>query len=849
ANIFLVGQFCDADLEVSFRKTTCFVRDLLGNDLLTDNPGSDLYTISLQESTSSTPLCLIAKSLPTQSWLWHRRLSHLNFDYINLLSKKDVVTGLPNFKYVKDQLCSPCEVNKAKRSSFKSKAILSLKGRLNLPHMDLCGPMRVASINGKKYILRHRVLKQDTPRTSSVNRSSSPTNNSNQQDTQPTTNIQPTSEPSTPTYVHAKENNDNQPKEECLQDDEFTNPFCTPIQEVDESSSHSIAMLEEHHQFNRLYVWELVDNPFGKSVIRLNWLWKNKKDEDQTVIRNKARLVAKGYAQEEGIDFEESFALIARLEAVRIFVAYVAHKSFPIYQMDVKTEFLNGPLKEEVYVAQPEGFVDPDHLKKAKYALEILHKHGMEKGQSIGTPMAMKPKLDADLSGNPVDQTEYRSKIRSLMYLTSSRSVKMEILLEPTSNKLLVGIYNDIYSTVDACPNTCEMWKAIEKLKHGESINVQDLETNLYWEFGKFTSHDGESLESYYSRFYKMMNELIRNQCGVTNHQVNVQFLLQLQPEWQRFVTLVKQSQELKTVSYHKLYDILKQHQNEVNKIRAERIARVANPLSLIAQQQPVYNPQNHPTHYTHNSSTRSQQVDTRNRGKAIVNSPQPIYDQEPSKVAEDDETSKDKEIDKLMALISLSFKKIYKPTNNNLQTSSNTSRANQDNSSRINRSAGYENKRIDNVAGARETVGSTVQEEAGIQLNAEQANWRDDTDNDELEDQELEAHYMYMAQLQEVCPYAANSGLIFDTEPLQKNDDDNDLANEHYGFHFDKIPTYCDSKAAIAISCNPVQHSRTKHINVRYHFIKEKVEKGIVELFFVGTEYQLADLFTKALP
>nr|GFC11649.1 hypothetical protein [Tanacetum cinerariifolium] len=201
---------------------------------------------------------------------------------------------------------------------------------------------------------------------------------------------------------------------------------------------------------------------------------------------------------------------------------------------------------------------------------------------------------------------------------------------------------------------------------------------------------------------------------------------------WQRFVTLVKQSQELKTVSYHKVYDILKQHHHEVNEIRAERIARVVNPLVLVAQQQPVYHPQNHPTHYTHNSSTRSQQAATRNRGKAIVNSPQPVYDQEPSMVAEDDEASKDKEIDKLMALISLSFKKIYKPTNNNLRTSSNTSRENQDNSPRIHRNAGYENQRNGNVAGARE--------------NVEQADWRDETDDDELEDQELEAHYMYIA-------------------------------------------------------------------------------------------------------
>ncbi|GJW57235.1 retrovirus-related pol polyprotein from transposon TNT 1-94 [Tanacetum coccineum] len=136
------------------------------------------------------------------------------------------------------------------------------------------------------------------------------------------------------------------------------------------------AMQEELHQFERLQVLELVDKPIDKNLIKLKWLWKNKKDEDQTVIRNKARLVAKGYAQEEGIDFEESFAPVARLEAVRIFVAYAAHKSFPIYQMDVEKNkpqnrpFLNGPLKEEVYVAQPDGFVDPDHPDKV-YRLRI----------------------------------------------------------------------------------------------------------------------------------------------------------------------------------------------------------------------------------------------------------------------------------------------------------------------------------------------------------------------------------------------------------------------------------------------------------------------------------------------
>nr|GFA78007.1 retrovirus-related Pol polyprotein from transposon TNT 1-94 [Tanacetum cinerariifolium] len=239
----------------------------------------------------------------------------------------------------------------------------------------------------------------------------------------PSTNIQSTSAPSTHTNVHAEENNNDQAEEgEQLQDDEFTNPFCAPIQEVVESSSHNIeqvrgnpsrpvqirrqlstdpemcmyaltvsttepknikeamahsawikAMQEELYQFGRLQVWELVNKPFGKSIIRLKWLWKNKNDEDQTVIHNKTRLVAKGYAQEEGIDFEESFALVARLEAVWIFIAYATHKSFLIFQMDVKMAFLNGPLKEEVYVAQPDGFVDPDHPEKVYHLRKALY--------------------------------------------------------------------------------------------------------------------------------------------------------------------------------------------------------------------------------------------------------------------------------------------------------------------------------------------------------------------------------------------------------------------------------------------------------------------------------------------
>nr|GEY27534.1 retrovirus-related Pol polyprotein from transposon TNT 1-94 [Tanacetum cinerariifolium] len=386
--------------------------------------------------------------------------------------------------------------------------------------------------------------------------------------------------------------------------------------------------------------------------------------------------------------------------------------------------------------------------------------------------------------GSPITTT---ARIRET-YKNVSKDIRDQLNVEAEAVQIiLTGIDNDIYSTVDACSNACEMWKAIERLKQGESIKSKILKPICIG-----------NLENSH---LKMMNH------------------------WKHI------TQVLASIT-------TRMAKHEVNEIRAEKIARVANPLALVAQQQPADHPQNHPTHYTHNSSTRLQQAATKNRGKAIVNSLQPIYDQEPSMVAEDEEMSKDKEIDKLMALISLS------PQNHPTHYTHNSSTRLQQAATRnrgkaiVNSlqpiydqepsmvaedeeiSVRYDNQRNGNVAGARETVGSSVvqksriqcynckefshvarecqkpkrekdaayhrekmllckQEEAGIQLNAKQADWRDDTNDDELEDQELEVHYMYMEQLQEVSPDAADSGPIFDDEPLQKNDDDNDLAKE----------------------------------------------------------------------
>ncbi|GJR03200.1 retrovirus-related pol polyprotein from transposon TNT 1-94 [Tanacetum coccineum] len=392
---------------------------------------------------------------------------------------------------------------------------------------------------------------------------------------------------------------------------------------------------------------------------------------------------------------------------------------------------------------------------------------------------------------------------------------------------ILTGIGDEIYSTVDACNTSKEMWTAIERLQQGESLNVQDVKTNLFWEFGKFTSRDGESMESYYSRFYKLMNELTRNNLQVSPMQVNVQFLQQLQPEWSRFVTVVKQRQEIDTVSYHKLFDVLKQFQNEVNDIRSERLARSANPLALLAAAQPYSDnyyqapkPQrsNAPS-YMQSSSTRPS-ASTRHKGKEIA---KPVTPQSESVSEEDsdpEQARRDKDMQKNLALLAKYFKKLYKPTNNNLRTSSNSTNKTEDTTPRYNndnQSRQFGNQRTVTVAGARETVGSPVvqqngiqcfnckgfghyarecrkpkrvkdyayhkekmmmckQAEQGVPLQAEQADWLEDTD-EEIDEQELEAHYSYMAKIQEVSP-AESSSTDTPLEQVQNHDENDVFAN-----------------------------------------------------------------------
>nr|GEV33499.1 hypothetical protein [Tanacetum cinerariifolium] len=368
------------------------------------------------------------------------------------------------------------------------------------------------------------------------------------------------------------------------------------------------------------------------------------------------------------------------------------------------------------------------------------------------------------------------------------------------------------------------MWEAIERLQQGESLNIQDVNTNLFWEFRKFTSHDGETMDSYYTRFYKLMNEMIRNNLTVTTMQVNVQFLQQLQPKWSRFVTIVKKQHKLDEVSYHKLFDILKQYQNEVNELRAERLAMNANPLALVATAQADRDPY-YQTSRSHRSSAQSSKpliptrsyTSTRHKGKEIAKPSTP-----PSEIASEEDSDpeqpqRDKDVQNNLALIGKYFKKIYKPTNNNLRTSSNSKNENLDTTPRHkndDHSGQFGNQRTVNVARAREKVGSQVVQQSGIQcfncreyghfakecrnpkrvkdsayhkekmllckqaeqgvpLQAEQYDWLADTD-EEVDEQELEAHYNYIAKIQEVPTADSDT----DSEPVEQNDQ-NDVESD----------------------------------------------------------------------
>ncbi|GKE18511.1 retrovirus-related pol polyprotein from transposon TNT 1-94, partial [Tanacetum coccineum] len=418
-------------------------------------------------------------------------------------------------------------------------------------------------------------------------------------------------------------------------------------------------------------------------------------DEENTVIRNKTRLVVRGYHQEEGIDFEESFALVTRMEAIRIFLAYAAHKSFIVFQMDVKTTFLHDTLKEDVYVCQPEGFIDADHpshvykLKKALYGLKQA-------------PRAWYDELSTFLLQNHF----FKGTIDPTLFI---RRFDDDILV--------VHVYVDDIIFSSTHPMYTQLFSDLMKSRFEMSM------------MGEMTFFLGLQVN--------------QSPCGIFINQSNY------------------------------VLEILK-------KYGMETCDPVGTPMEI------------------------KDKLDLDQNGSPV------------------DATKYRSMIGALMYLTSsrpdivhatcLCARYQAKPTEKHLK---------EDSSFKLTRFSNAD------YTGCKDTFKSTS---GGAQfLGKKLVSWSS---------KKQDCTTLSTAEAEYVSLSTCCAQVLWMRTQLTD-----------YGFYFNKIPIYCDLKSAIAISCNPFQHSRTKHIAVRYHFIKEHMEKGTIELYFVKTGYQLADLFTKALP
>ncbi|GJV18558.1 retrovirus-related pol polyprotein from transposon TNT 1-94 [Tanacetum coccineum] len=475
-----------------------------------------------------------------------------------------------------------------------------------------------------------------------------------------------------------------------------------------------IAMQEELNEYERLEVWELIPRPDKVMVITLKWIYKVKLDEMGGILKNKARLVARGYHPEKGIDFEEFFSLVARLDAIRIFLTYVAHMNMVVYQMDVKMVFLNGILCEEVYVSQPDGFVDqdnPNHVYKLKKAL-----YGLKQAPRAWYDLLLKFLLSQEFSKGTVDPTLF--------------------IRRQGKDLLLVQIYVDDIIFASTTPELCDQFSKI------------------------MCSH------------FKM------------SMMGKISFFLGLQISQSPIGIFINQSK-------YALESLKKYGLESSDPVDTPMVEK--SKLDEDTQGKPV-----DPTHYRGMIGTFMYL--TANRPDltfAVCMCAR--YQAKPTK--------------KHLHAIKRIFKYLRGIVNRGLWYPKDSSIT-------------LTTYTYGDHAGFQDTRRSTSR--CMKLLGDRLVSWSSKRQkSDVISSTKAE--------------YIAMSGCYAQILWMRSHLTD-------YGLGFNKILMYRDNKSAIALCCNNVQHSRSKHIDIRFHFIKEQVENGVVELYFVNTEYQLADIFTKAL-
>nr|GEV94196.1 retrovirus-related Pol polyprotein from transposon TNT 1-94 [Tanacetum cinerariifolium] len=380
-NLFSVGQFYDSDLEVAFSQHTCFIRNLEGVDLLIRSRGNTLYTLSLGDMMASSPICLLSKASKTKSWLWHRRLSHLNFGAINHLARQSLVRGLPKLKFKKDHLCSACAMGKSKKKSHKPKSEDTNQEKLYLLHMDLCGPMCVKSVNRKKYTL---FIFDDYSRF---------------------------------TWVDEAPN--------------FIIKFLKMIQVRLKVPVRRIRVDNGTEFVNQTL------HDYYEQVGISNETLVARSPQQNGVIERRNRMLI------EATRTIENLGKLQPKADIGIFIRYApTKKAFQIYNRRTKRivetihvdfdeliamaskQSSSGPALHEMTPATISSGIVPKSTttieKRLGFVVSTI-KYGFESCEPVDTPMVEKSKLDGDKEGKAVDPSHYHGMIGTLLYLTASR--------------------------------------------------------------------------------------------------------------------------------------------------------------------------------------------------------------------------------------------------------------------------------------------------------------------------------------------------------------------------------------------------------------------------------------------
>nr|GEY52390.1 retrovirus-related Pol polyprotein from transposon TNT 1-94 [Tanacetum cinerariifolium] len=784
-NLFSVGQFCDADLEVAFRKSICFVRDLQGKDLLTGKHGSDLYMISLQESTSSTPLCLMAKATPTQAWLWHRMLSHLNFDYINLLSKKDIVIVLPKFKYVKDQLCSSCELSKANRSSFKSKVVPSSKGRLNLLHMGLCGPMRVSSINGKKYIM---VIIDDYSRY--------------------TWTLFLRSKDETPETLNAFF------KEEGIENQ--TSIARTPEQNgIVKRRNHTLVeaarMMLSASQLSLFFWAEAIATACYTQNRFIIILTHDKTpyhiiNDRKPSIKHLHIFGCICYITRDGKNLDkmkekgDQCILVGYSTQSNGYLVYNKRTRMIVESIHIRFDEIK-EVSETSVANNTSGldneFTNPFCAPAQEEAETSSYNNGTSNVPTFNQPHVFEYRWTKDhpleqVHGNPSRPVQTRRQLATdpemCMFALTVSTVEPKNIKEVMADSAWIEAMQEELHQFDRL----QAWKLVDKPYGLKNHSLQLYAWKLFG-FLLLMQHTNGFVDPYHpEKVYRLRKALYG--------------LKQAPRAWYDELSKFLTSKGFtKGIQIHQSPSGIFINQDKytleiLHKHGMDKGQSIGTPMAT------------KPKLDTDLSGNPVDQTEYRSKIGSLMylTSSRPDIVQSVCFCARYQSQPTEKHLKEVKRI----FRYLRGTVNMGL-------RYPKDSSFKLTAFSDADH------GGCIDSRKSTS---GGIQfLGDKLVSWMSKKHNCTAMSS-VEAEYMALS--------ASCAQVMWMRTQLQD-----------YGFNYNKIPLYCDSQLAIAISCNPVHHSRTKHIHTRYHFIKEQVKNGIIELYFVRTEYQLADMFIKALP